>query len=188
MPRIFTRINMINYCSRILYISVGNYSPEQEIVREERRNKRHREASLAIIRECKCKVEEWHSWSFSVIHAAACALKTCEWHRTWIKAHRGGGWLKIKVMCKGRKKVSKKKDAQVIVMIKKKERKDIILDWTMLLCHEGLSWNCFGLITNSVEKISYQHAFYCFSIFLYQNPYIVTWMCMTNTGTSRPLV
>jgi len=58
MPRIFTRINMINYCSRILYISVGNYSPEQEIVREERRNKRHREASLAIIRECKCKVEE----------------------------------------------------------------------------------------------------------------------------------
>ena len=55
--------------------------------------------------------------------------------------------MKIKVMCKGRKKVSKKKDAQVIVMIKKKERKVIILDWTMLLCHEGLSWNCFCMIS-----------------------------------------
>jgi len=28
-----------------------------------------------------------------------------------------------------------------------KKEKDMIVDWTMLLCLEGLSWKSFGLIT-----------------------------------------
>lgn len=42
------------------------------------------------------------------------------------------------------------------------KEKDMILDWTMLLCHEGIELEMF-LSDNSMEN---QLALYCFSIFI----------------------
>lgn len=64
--------------------SFSNYSPEQLIVRIER-SKRHREASLAIVKECLCsgiEILEPACWNVSSVNHGEALLVLITWQRT----------------------------------------------------------------------------------------------------------